>query len=154
MAVSTTYNPYFTGRVIQKEYSQVYDLEYLPNYSTVTKDGVEVSRYIASYTRNLVTTKVVEQTFRFLGLTRALAFATTSGVTVADLNNNEYTFDLKCSVTDGSSGSRVMPIEEVTVDRTPITPRMWELTVTRRGMRYFVNGTQIIAGPSWISSYV
>ena len=148
MAVSSTYNPYFTGRVIQKDYAQEFDFEYVPNYSTVTRDGGEVSRYIAFYTRNFVTAKVIEQTFRFLGLTRALAYGTGS-VTVADLNGNEYTFDLKSSITDGSSGSRVMITEEVNVQRIPISPHLWELVVTRRGLRYFVNGTQIIAGPSW-----
>ena len=153
MAVSSTYNPYFTGRVIQKEYTQEFDFEFIPNYTTVTRDDVEVGRYISSYTRNFVTAKVVEQTFRFLGLTRALAFGT-DDVTVSDLNNNEYTIPLKSSITDGSSGSRVMVIEEVTVQRIPISPHLWELSVTRRGLRYFVNGTQILAGPDWINSYV
>ena len=153
MAVSSTYNPYFTGRVIQKDYAQEFDFEYVPNYSTVTRDGVEVSRYIASYTRNFVTAKVIEQTFRFLGLTRALAFGTGS-VTVADLNGNEYTFTLKSSITDGSSSSRPMIIEEVDVQRIPLSPHLWELSVTRRGFRYFVNGTKIIDGPSWINSYM
>jgi len=153
MAVNSTYNPYFTGRVIQRDYAQEFDFEFVPNYTIVTKDGVEVSRYISSYTRNFVTAKVVEQTFRFLGLTRALAFGTGS-VTVADLNSNEYTFDLKSSITDSSSGSRVMVTEEVNVQRIPISPHLWELSVTRRGLRYFVNGTKILDGPSWISSYV
>lgn len=153
MAVTASYNKYFTGRVIQREYSQEFDFEYVPNYSTVTRDGVEVARYIASYTRNFVTAKVVEQTFRFLGLTRTLAFGTTN-VTVEDLNSNEYTIPLKNSITDGSSGSRVMIIEEVNVQRIPISPHLWELSVTRRGLRYYVNGTQILAGPTWIADYV
>ena len=153
MAVSSEYNPYFTGRVIQRDYAQEFDFEFIPNYSTITRNGVEVARYIASYTRNFVTAKVIEQTFRFLGLTRALAFGTGS-VTVADLNGNEYTFTLKSSITDGSSGSRAMVTEEVNVQRIPISPHLWELTVTRRGLRYFVNGTQILAGPSWIDSYM
>lgn len=153
MAVTANYNKYFTGRVIQREYSQEFDFEYVPNYSTVTRDGVEVARYISSYTRNFVTAKVVEQTFRFLGLTRALAFGTTN-VTVADLDGHEYTIPLKSSITDGSSGSRVMIVEEVNVQRIPISPHLWELSVTRRGLRYYVNGTQILAGPDWINSYV
>ena len=153
MAVSSTYNPYFIGRVLQREYAQEFDFEYIPNYSTLTENGVVVSRWISSYTRNFVTAKVVEQTFRFTGLTRALAFGT-AAITVADLNNNEYTITPKTSITDGSSGSRTMITEEVAVQRTPVSPRMWELVVTRRGFRYFVNGSQVIAGPSWISSFV
>ena len=58
---------FFTGRVAQREYSQEFDFEYIPNYTVVTRDGVEVQRYISSYTRNFVTAKVVEQTFRFTG---------------------------------------------------------------------------------------
>ena len=153
MAVSSSYNPYFTGRVIQRDYAQEFDFEYVPNYSNVTRNGVEVARYIASYTRKFVTAKVIEQTFRFLGLKRALAFGTGS-VTVEDLNHSEYTFDLKSSITDDSSGSRVMITEEVNVQRIPISPHLWELVVTRRGLRYFVNGTKIIDGPSWINSYM
>lgn len=155
MAVSSTYNPYFTGRVIQQEYTQEFDFEFLPNYTVVTKDGVEVARYIASYTRNFVTAKVVEQTFRFLGLSRALAFGNGS-VTVADLNGNEYTFGLKSKIVDGSSGSRVMLVEEVNVQRIPISPHLWELVVTRKGYRYYVNGSHISLSnePSWISNYV
>lgn len=151
MAVS--YADCFTGRVVQREYAQEFDFEFVPNYTVVTRDGVEVSRYISSYTRNFVTAKVVEQTFRFAGLTRALAFGT-SNITVTDLGGTSYTITPKSSVTDGSSGSRVMIVEEVSVQRIPVSPRMWELTVTRRGLRYYVNGSQILDGPSWISAYV
>lgn len=157
MAVSSTYNPYFIGRVLQREYAQEFDFEYIPNYSTLTDSdtGEVIRQWIASYTRNFVAAKVVEQTFRFTGLTRALAFGT-SAITVADLNNNEYTITPKTSITDGSSGSRTMIVEEVAVQRTPVSPRMWDLTVTRKGFRYFLNGTHLSLSdePSWISSYV
>ena len=153
MAVTAAYDPFFTGRVHQREYPQEFDFEYIPNYSTLSKDGVEISRWISSYTRNFVTAKVVEQTFRFIGLTRALAFGT-STVTVADLNGNEYTFDLKSKIVDGSSGSRVMIVEEVVVQRTPISPHLWELVVTRRGLRYYLNGALMLSGPAWIADYV
>lgn len=155
MAVTASYDRYFTGRVIQREYAQEFDFEFIPNYTIVEKDGVEIQRYISSYTRNFVTAKVVEQTFRFIGLTRALAFGT-NAITVADLDGNEYTFTPKTSVTDGSTGSRVMIVEEVDVQRIPITPHMWELVVTRRGYRYYVNGSHIpLSGePAWMSAYV
>ncbi len=143
----------FTGRVLQREYVQEFDFEFIPNYTVVTKDGVEVSRYISSYTRNFVTAKVVEQTFRFMGLTRAQAFAT-GAVTVSDLDGNLYAVPFASSLADGSSGSRVMIVEEVSMQRTPMSPRMWEVSVTRRGMRYYVNGVMVIAGPSWINGYV
>ena len=155
MAVTASYDKFFTGRVIQREYTQEFDFEFIPNYTVVTRDGVEVERYISSYTRNFVTAKVVEQTFRFLGMSRSLAFGT-GAITVADLDGNEYTFTPKTSVTDGSSGSRVMIVEEVDVQRIPTSPHMWELVVTRRGYRYYVNGSHIsLSGePAWMINYV
>lgn len=144
----------FIGRVVQREYAQEFDFEFVPNY-TVVKDtnGVELYRYISSYTRNFVTAKVVEQTFRFTGLTRAQAFGI-SAITVTDLGGAQYTITPKSSITDGSTGSRVMIVEEVSVQRTPVSPHMWEMVVTRRGFRYYVNGAQILPGPDWIASYV
>lgn len=155
MAVTASYDKYFTGRVIQREYTQEFDFEFIPNYTVVTRDGVEVERYISSYTRNFVTAKVVDQTFRFLGMSRSLAFGTGS-ITVADLDGNEYTFTPKTAIVDGSSGSRVMIVEEVMVQRMPISPRIWEMTVTRRGFKYYVNGSAISLTntPAWIASYV
>ena len=145
----------FTGRVIQREYAQEFDFEFIPNYTVVTKDGVEIQRYISSYTRNFVTAKVVEQTFRFTGMTREQAFGTAS-ITVSDLAGVSYTFTPKPSVTDGSTGSRVMIVEEVAVQRTPVSPHMWELVVTRRGFKYYVNGSAIALPntPAWIAAYV
>lgn len=146
----------YTGRVIQREYTQEFDLEYVPNYTVVTRDGVEVSRYISSYTRNLVTAKVVEQTFRFIGLTRAQAFSKAS-ITVTDIGaTSSFTFVPKSSIVDGSSGSRVMIVEDVVVLRTPVSPHLWELVVTRKGFKYYVNGTAIALSntPAWIADYV
>lgn len=144
----------FVGRVVQREYAQEFDFEHIPIY-TVIKDenGVEVSRYISGYIRNFVTAKVVEQTFRFTGLTRAQAFGT-AAITVTDLGGAQYTITPKSSITDGSQGSRVMIIEEVNVQRTPVSPHMWEMVVTRRGFRYYVNGSQFMPGPDWIAAYV
>ena len=146
---------FFTGRVAQREYAQEFDFEFIPNYTVVTRDGVEVSRYISSYTRNFVTAKVVEQTFRFAGCGATDAH-TTSDVTVTDNNNASWTVPMKTKVVDGSSGSRVMIVEEVVVQRIPISPHLWDVVVTRRGFRYYVNGLHIALSnePSWISSFV
>ncbi len=146
---------HFTGRVAQREYAQEFDFEFVPNYSTVTKDGVEVSRYISSYTRNFVTAKVMEQTFRFTGCSATDA-KTTTDVTVTDNAGVSWTVPMKSKITDGSSGSRVMVVEEVQVQRTPITPHMWEVVVTRRGLKYYVNGSALSLSntPEWISDFV
>ena len=128
--MAVTYQSAYTGRVEQREYAQTFDFEY------------------AGGVRSLVTAKVVEQTFRFLGLTRTLAFGTSS-ISVTDINGPTYTFTPVSSITDGSSGSRVMVNEEVDVQRVPMSPHMWELIVTRRGLQYYVNGSLIISGPSW-----
>lgn len=146
---------HFTGRVAQREYSQEFDFEYIPNYTVVTRDGVEVQRYISSYTRNFVTAKVVEQTFRFTGCSAADAHTTTN-VSVTDNNNTTWSVPMKTAIVDGSTGSRVMVVEEVMVQRMPISPHMWEVTVTRRGFKYYVNGEAISLTntPAWIANYV
>ena len=146
---------HFTGRVAQREYSQEFDFEFIPNYTVVTLDGVEVQRYISSYTRNFVTAKVVEQTFRFTGCSAADAHTTTN-VSVTDNNNTTWSVPMKTAIVDGSSGSRVMIVEEVYVQRTPISPHMWEVIVTRRGFKYYVNGSAISLSntPAWIADYV
>ena len=146
---------HFTGRVAQREYSQEFDFEFIPNYTVVTRDGVEVQRYISSYTRNFVTAKVVEQTFRFTGCSAADAHTTTN-VSVTDNNSTTWSVPMKTAIVDGSTGSRVMIVEEVYVQRTPISPHMWEVIVTRRGFKYYVNGDAISLTntPAWIADYV
>lgn len=146
---------HFTGRVAQREYSQEFDFEFIPNYTVVTRDGVEVQRYISSYTRNFVTAKVVEQTFRFTGCSAADAHTTTN-VSVTDNNSTTWSVPMKTAIVDGSTGSRVMVVEEVMVQRTPISPHMWEVIVTRRGFKYYVNGSAITLSntPAWIADYV
>lgn len=146
---------HFTGRVVQREYSQEFDFEYIPNYTVVTRDGVEVQRYISSYTRNFVTAKVVEQTFMFTGCSAADAHTTTN-VSVTDNNSTTWSVPMKTAIVDGSTGSRVMIVEEVYVQRTPISPHMWEVIVTRRGFKYYVNGSAISLSnmPAWIADYV
>lgn len=126
---------HFTGRVAQREYAQTFDFEY------------------AGGVRSLVTAKVVEQSFRFTGCSYSDAH-TTSDVSVTDNNGTVWTVPMKSSIVDGSAGFRVMIAEEVNVQRTPITPHMWEVVVTRRGSRYFVNGTKVVDGPAWIADYV
>ena len=146
---------HFTGRVAQREYSQEFDFEYIPNYTVVTRDGVEVQRYISSYTRNFVTAKVVEQTFRFTGCNATDAHTTTN-VSVTDNAGASWTVPMKTAIVDGSSGSRVMVVEEIMVQRIPITPHMWDVIVTRRGFKYYVNGTalSLTNTPAWISNFV
>ena len=148
---------HFTGRIAQREYSQEFDFEFIPNYSTITdaETGEVISRWIASYTRNFVTAKVVEQTFRFTGCNATDAHTTTS-VSVTDNKGTSWTVPMKTAIVDGSTGTRVMVVEEVYVQRTPISPHMWEVVVTRRGFKYYLNGTAISLSntPAWIADYV
>lgn len=134
---------YFCGRVDQREYSGVFDFE----YGTVST-GVVSSAY-----RNLVTARTVEQTFRFEGVPASLVDSTAS-VTVADIGGKSYTFAPFCSFTDGSTGTRVFEVESVNVSRVRMSPHMWELTVTRRGVRYYVNGTKLNLAnePAWLTA--
>ena len=63
---------------------------------------------------------------------------------------------MKTAIVDGSSGSRVMVVEEIMVQRIPITPHMWDVIVTRRGFKYYVNDSAISLSntPAWIANYV
>ena len=136
---------YFCDRVDQREYSQVHDFEF-GTYSNGIGGTVAY--------RNLVTARVVEQTFRFEGVPSSLAESTGS-VTVTDLGGSSYTFALVSSVTDGSSGSRVFEVESVQVSRSRASPHMWTITVTRRATRYYLNGSRITLSnePTWADEY-
>ena len=145
---------YFCGRVDQREYSHVHDFEYVPNYVNITDKDGNTTTHISSYTRNLVTARVVEQTFRFEGVPASLAESTGS-VTVTDVGGTSYTFALVSSVTDGSSGSRVFEVESVQVSRSRASPHMRTITVTRRATRYYLNGAKITLSnePTWADEY-
>lgn len=136
---------YFCGRVDQREYSQVHDFEFGTYSNGIGGTGAY---------RNLVTARVVEQTFRFEGVPASLAESTGS-VTVTDVGGASYTFALISSVTDGSSGSRVFEVESVQVYRARTTPHMRTIIVTRRATRYFLNGSKIELSnePTWANEY-
>ena len=132
---------YFCGRVEQREYAQVHDFE----FGTYANGLGGTGAY-----RNLVTARVVEQTFRFEGVPASLADSRAS-VTVTDVGGSSYTFAPSSSVTDGSSGSLVFEVESVQVSRARMSPRMWTLAVVRRAVRYYLNGERIALSnePAW-----
>lgn len=136
---------YFCGRVEQREYSQVHDFEFGTYSNGIGGTGAY---------RNLVTARVVEQTFRFEGVPSSLAESTGS-VTVTDVGGASYTFAIKSSVTDGSTGSRVFEVESVSVQRARMSPHMGALSVTRRATRYYLNGAKIALSnePAWADGY-
>ena len=75
---------------------------------------------------------------------------------MTDNNGTSWTVPMKTAIVDGSDGSRVMIVHEVQVQRIPITPHMWEVIVTRRGFKYYLNGSAISLSntPAWIANYV
>ena len=129
----------FSGKVEQNEYTQVHDFEFVPNYYTV--DGVQ---YVTSFTRNLVTVKVTEKTYRFMGLNYANAHTETTQ-SVKDAANNTHSVPMASGFRDGSSGSRVFEVYSCTVQREPISPRLWAVTVRVRGSAYYLNGKLIVS---------
>ena len=136
---------YFCGRVEQREYAQVHDFE----FGTYANGLGGTGAY-----RNLVTARVVEQTFRFEGVPASLA-ESTAAVTVTDVGGNSYTFKPLSSFTDGSTGTLVYEVENVQVSRARMSPHMWALVVVRRAVRYFLNGERIALSnePSWANGY-
>lgn len=140
---------YFTGMPAQREYSQVYDLAITPVYQTITDSQGHVTKNQVGMIRELVTCQIKEQVFRFEGAGYTDAH-TTGSITVVDVNNVSYTFNCSPSVSDGSSGTRVMVKEEVEVRRERMSPHMWIVEVVRKGYRYYLNGRLLINGPTWM----
>lgn len=136
---------YFCGRVEQREYAQVHDFEFGTYANGIGGTGAY---------RNLVTARVVEQTFRFEGVPASLADSR-AAVTVTDVGGAQYTFAPANSFTDGSSGSMVYEVESVSVQRPRVSPHMWAIVVVRRGARYYLNGTHIALSnePAWAAAY-
>lgn len=130
----------FCGQVEEREYSQVVAVEVTP---TTMVDGVPTA-----WTRTLSVSVTKEQAFRFEGLTDAQAHSTAS-VTVSDVSGTSYDVPMAASVADGSTGSAAFETEVVEVSRRRTSPRMWEVTVTRRGSSLYVNGAKTVSAPSW-----
>lgn len=135
--MSASIADYFDGNVGQDEFTQVVDL--VAGWS---------GGFIPTFVRELVTRRAKTQTFTFTGVPNSLA-GNTSAVTVTDIGGNSYTVPMASSFTDGSSGTKVMETESVQVRRRRLSYHMWEISVTRTGSEYYVNGTKIINGPGW-----
>lgn len=124
-------------------------------------DGVAENEYtnpvgvaVNGGVRELCISKVKEQTFTFRGVPSHLAW-TSSQITVTDAKSTSsetartYTFTPQNSFTDGSRGTLIIEKESVTVSRTPISPRLFDVVVRRRGAKTTANGAVIVAAPAW-----
>lgn len=130
----------FDGRVSQREYSSAL--------------GVE----IISAQRTYYVALTVEQVFTFAGLDETQANST-ADVNVSDVGGTQYTVPFKQSFTDGSTGYSICPQEQVEIQRERMSPRMWRVTVTRRGsklVRIYPDGskTTLFNAPTWAASYI
>lgn len=98
----------------------------------------------SSWRDDLYTARTKERTFRFIGLSETDAFSTNpqtiGGVTIP----------MQSSFTDGSSGTAVFQKETVRVTRERMSPSLWTVTVTQTGSELYLNGTLLIAGPTWM----
>ena len=139
----------FSGKVEQIEAAGVFDFE-TQLVPTAIVDGVPMGFYTV---RNLVTFKSITQTFRFTGLSEALAH-TRKSTTVTDIGGTSYSFYPAPGITDGSLGTRVMEVERVEVQRPRISPHLWGLVVRRTGTRYYLNATKINLSnePAWLTA--
>jgi len=128
----------FNGRVSQREYSSALAVEYV----------VLARTYLVHLT--------VEQVFTFEGLTEAQANNTES-IEVVDVGGTSYTVPFEQSFTDGSTGYAICPQEQVEIQRERMSPRLWRVTVTRRGsrlMRYGGETSMIFDAPDWAKPYL
>lgn len=130
------YSKYFTGRVIVREYAQALGAETVP---TVMVNGVATR-----WATHVYTAKVVEKTYRFLGLSYSMAHST-SPITVEDLGGVQHTITPVASV-NGSvagNGSTFLESSSTVVHRIPITPHMWMLEVVVRNTQNYQDGSPI-----------
>lgn len=137
---SPTIADLFDGNVAQREYSSPSSVEFV------------------NAARTVVVVLTVEQTFRFEGLSETQA-KSTADVSVTDVGGTQYTVPFKQSFSDGSTGYAIAPKEQVEIQRERMSPRLWRVTVTRRGskaVRYYGDGTTstIFSAPLWAQSFI
>ena len=131
----------FDGQMSQSEYCQYVAVEVAP---TSWVNGAA-----GGFKRNFYSAKVVEETFRFVGLTYGAAHDTGS-VRVTDVGGKQYDVQLDSSIVDGSSGTAYFENEAVVVSRSRMSPHLWALEVTHKRAALYKGSTQIIAMPaSW-----
>lgn len=141
---------YFAGVSGVSRYSQIVQLEMIPNMYTVTdKETGETKTYISSYTRNLYIGEYETRTYVFEGVPVALAENLPGSVSVTEVGGTSHTVKLTSYVTDGSSGTAIFEKDRNTVAIHRATPHMRTIEVTRTVGRLLMNGSQIIAAPSW-----
>ena len=135
--MAITFQNAFNGKANQDEYTQIVDLD--AGYTTGT---------YPTFYRDLVTRISKTQEFTFQGLSESQAHET-STKTVTDVGGTSYSVPMVSSVTDGSTGTKTFETESVQVTRRHFSPHLWEVVVRRTGSQYYLNGTMVIAGPSW-----
>lgn len=141
---------YFAGVTGVSRHSQIVQLEMIPNMYTVTdKETGETKTYISSYTRNLYIGEYETRTYVFEGVPVALAENLPKSVTVTEVGGKSHTVQLTSYVSDGSSGTAIFEKDRNTVAIHRATPHMRTIEVTRTVGGLLMNGSQIIAAPSW-----
>ena len=126
--MATDYTAYFRGKVGQEHYQQ--------SVAVILGEG----RYVGTYET---------QSFVFEGLTESQANFD-GEITCTDVAGTIYTFNLRESFTDASTGTAVFATEECRVQRTRVSPHLWSVTFTRTGAKYYLNGVILFSGPSWM----
>lgn len=129
--MATDYTAYFRGKVVQEHYQQ--------SVAVIQGEG----RYVGTYET---------QSFTFEGLTESQANYD-GEITCTDVAGTIYTFNLRESFTDASTGSAVFATEECRVQRTRVSPHLWTVTFTRTGAKLYQNGVLKFNGPTWMDHY-
>ena len=108
--------PYFCGKVEQRESSSVHALEW----------------YWGSH---VWVRKTVTRVFRFEGLSYANAHLTTAQ-TVTDVDGTQYTVPMEDGFVDSSTGTMVFETYSCQVVRQRVSPHLWRVVVTVNNSSY------------------
>ena len=121
---------YYNGQAHQREYSTFLALVY--------ENGERVA----------YTAKHLQQSFEFVGVPESLARTTvprSSPITVTDISGTTHTISIERYLSETSGGYAPFIHENVEVDRQPMSPRLWRVSVNRVVSEMYRNGVLVSA---------
>ena len=116
---------YYNGRSRQREYSSFLALVY--------ESGARVA----------YTAKHLLQVFTFVGVPDANAFTEVphnTPIEVVDISGTRHNVSIQNYLSETSGGYAPFIHEQVDVERTPMSPRLWVVTVSRTCSELYRNG--------------
>ena len=141
---------YFAGVTGCAKFSQILQLEMIPNAGTVTDTETgEVTTVIYSYTRNLYAGKYETRTYVFEGVPVEMVQNLSGNVTVTEVDGTSHLVHLDQYVKDGSTGTAIFENDSNAVNIIRTSPHMRTVEVTRRIGALMCNDKEVKPAPGW-----